>query len=78
MFRKAVALGAVAMVCAHNHPSGDPQPSAEDIRITKRLVEASKVLDIRILDHVIIGDPDAGYGTGHCSLRESNLVDFSD
>ena len=44
------------MVLVHNHPSGDPEPSAEDIKTTERLYEAGKLLGIRVLDHIIIGD----------------------
>lgn len=44
------------MILVHNHPSGDPTPSIEDIQITKKLIEGSKILDIEILDHIIIGD----------------------
>ena len=79
VFRGAITSGAAAVVVAHNHPSGDPTPSAEDIRITRQLVEAGRVLDIRVLDHVVIGRPNAaGNGTpGFLSMRECGLVDFS-
>lgn len=55
IFRKAVSLLAASMILIHNHPSGDAMPSQEDIAITRKLVEAGKLLDIAILDHVIIG-----------------------
>lgn len=55
VFREAVRLGAASMIVAHNHPSGDPTPSPEDIAVTKVLVEAGKLLDIELLDHLIIG-----------------------
>ncbi|WP_246105484.1 RadC family protein [Sporomusa termitida] len=55
LFRKAVRLLAASIILVHNHPSGDARPSQEDIDITRRLVEAGKLLDITILDHVIIG-----------------------
>lgn len=58
VFREAVREGASSIIVAHNHPSGDPQPSPEDIEVTKQLVEVGKMLDIPVLDHVIIGDPD--------------------
>ena len=79
VFRGAIVNNAAAVVVVHNHPSGDPTPSAEDIRITRQLVEAGKVLSIRVLDHVVIGRPDAaGTGTpGFLSLREAGLVDFN-
>ena len=56
IFREAVREGAVGIIVAHNHPSGDPEPSAEDIAVTAKIVEAGKLLEIKVLDHVIIGD----------------------
>lgn len=55
VFRRAVRLMAAAVMLIHNHPSGDPMPSKEDIALTKRLVEAGKIMDIPILDHIIVG-----------------------
>jgi DNA repair protein RadC len=55
VFRDAVRRTAAAVVVAHNHPSGDPSPSAEDLRITTELVEAGRLLDIELLDHLVIG-----------------------
>lgn len=49
------------MVLGHNHPSGDPQPSHEDKTLTKRLVQAGKVLGIDVLDHIIVGDGSQAY-----------------
>jgi DNA repair protein RadC len=69
VFRPAIQDGAVSIIVAHNHPSGDPSPSANDIRITKNLVEAGKIIQIGVIDHLIVGS------TTH-SLRESGLVDF--
>ncbi|OFV89550.1 MAG: hypothetical protein A3J75_05075 [Acidobacteria bacterium RBG_16_68_9] len=54
VFRPAVLYSAASIVVAHNHPSGDPAPSEEDITITKRLVEAGELLGIGVLDHVIV------------------------
>ncbi|MEO0071420.1 MAG: JAB domain-containing protein, partial [candidate division WOR-3 bacterium] len=54
VFDAAVHDHAPAIVVAHNHPSGDPTPSEEDIRLTKRLIEAGKVLGIKLVDHIII------------------------
>ena len=54
VFEPAVALHAASIIVAHNHPSGNLEPSAEDIEITKRLVHAGKILDISIVDHVIV------------------------
>lgn len=56
VFSKAIKRSAAGIIVAHNHPSGDPEPSAEDIAITKRLSEAGRVLGIKLLDHIIIGD----------------------
>ncbi len=56
VFRSAVREAAAALVLVHNHPSGDPTPSREDLEITDRLVEAGGVLGIRVLDHVVIAD----------------------
>lgn len=58
VFRIAVREGASSIIVAHNHPSGDPEPSPEDLAITKRLVRLGEELDLPVLDHVIIGDPD--------------------
>lgn len=55
-FKAAILSNAHAVILCHNHPSGDPSPSREDREITRRLVEAGKLLGIEVLDHVIIGD----------------------
>jgi DNA repair protein RadC len=56
IFKLAVKRSASAILCVHNHPSGDPTPSPEDIAVTKRLLEAGRVLGIDVLDHIVIGD----------------------
>lgn len=56
IFREAVKRSAASIICAHNHPSGNPTPSPEDIEVTKRLTEAGALMGIEVLDHVIIGD----------------------
>ncbi|MFC4409896.1 DNA repair protein RadC [Chungangia koreensis] len=56
IFREAVKRSAASIICAHNHPSGNPNPSPEDIEVTQRLTEAGKIMGIEMLDHVIIGD----------------------
>ena len=56
VFAPAVKRGAAAVVVAHNHPSGDPSPSRQDIEVTARLIEASRVLGIKLIDHVIVGN----------------------
>lgn len=58
VFRDALALGASAIVVAHNHPSGDPTPSADDRAVTARLMRAGDLLGIELLDHLVVGDPD--------------------
>lgn len=55
LFRAALKANAAAMIVAHNHPSGDPAPSPEDIQVTRKLVEAGKLMDIEVLDHIVIG-----------------------
>jgi len=64
VFGPAIRLGAAAILVAHNHPSGDPSPSADDIAVTRRLDEAGAILGIPLLDHVVIGQD------GYCSLRD--------
>ena len=68
IFREAVRDGACSIIVAHNHPSGDPTPSPEDIDVTKRLVEAGKLMDIPVLDHVIIGYED------HFSFSRKGMI----
>ena len=68
VFRAAIAIGAARIAVAHNHPSGDPTPSREDIELTKRLRDAGELLGIKVLDHIIIGD---GH---HVSLAEMGYM----
>ena len=56
VFQKALLANAVSIILMHNHPSGDPSPSKQDIEITRRLSEAGKLIGIEVLDHIIIGD----------------------
>lgn len=56
IFQKALLANAVSIIVMHNHPSGDPKPSREDVEVTKRLVEAGKILGVQVLDHIIVGD----------------------
>jgi len=60
IFRHAIIQSAYAVVVVHNHPSGDPAPSAADIRITRSLREAAQLLQINLIDHIILGSPDGG------------------
>jgi DNA repair protein RadC len=56
VFKAAIRCSAAAVILVHNHPSGDPQPSADDLRITARLRDAGRVVGIEVLDHVVVGD----------------------
>jgi DNA repair protein RadC len=64
VFRAAIVASAASIVLMHNHPSGDPSPSQADLKITRELVEAGRLLGIELLDHVVIGNP------SHASLRD--------
>ena len=75
VFSAAIRHAAAGLILAHNHPSGDPTPSTEDLRVTRQLVEASRILGIRVLDHVILGR-ETDQRPGHFSLREKGLVTF--
>jgi len=55
IFREAIRENATSIIVAHNHPSGDPTPSPEDVHVTQRVIEAGKLLDIELLDHIVIG-----------------------
>ena len=68
VFRPAVEYGAAAIILAHNHPSGDTQPSPEDIKITGQLQQAGRMMEIEILDHLIIGEE------GFVSLKEKGIL----
>jgi len=68
VLRPAILTAAAAMVMVHNHPSGDPEPSEEDLRLTVRFAEACRLMGIELLDHVILG------AAAHVSLRERGLL----
>jgi DNA repair protein RadC len=55
VFKEALKLNSAALIVVHNHPSGDPTPSAEDVLVTRQIVEAGKLLDVDVLDHLVIG-----------------------
>lgn len=76
VFKEAVRACAAAVVLVHNHPSGDSTPSSQDIKITRQIIEAGRVMDIDVLDHVIVGAPGRGAADGFTSLRESGMVSF--
>ncbi len=68
-FRPAILDGATAVILCHNHPSGSPAPSSEDVAVTRTLVRAGQSIGIPVLDHVIIGDT-------NLSMRESGFIEF--
>jgi DNA repair protein RadC len=68
LFRAAIRRSSASILCAHNHPSGDPTPSPEDIALTKRLAEAGELLGIELLDHLVIGD------NRYTSLKETGCL----
>ena len=67
IFQKALLANAVSIIVMHNHPSGDTRPSKEDVEVTKRLVEAGKIIGIQVLDHIIVGDD-------YSSLKEKGYM----
>ncbi len=68
IFKEAIIHNSASVVLAHNHPSGDPEPSDEDLTITKRLVKSGKILGIEVIDHIIIGK------TNFSSFKERGLI----
>ncbi len=75
VFRAAIRESASAVVCVHNHPSGDPAPSAPDTHVTRLLREAAKAVDIELIDHVIVGRTGADpIGRGYFSFREAGML----
>ena len=68
MFRPAIEMGASYLVIAHNHPSGDPEPSDADIALTARMVEAGELVGIHIIDHIIVAEH------GWISLKQKEIM----
>ncbi|WP_083842027.1 RadC family protein [Fictibacillus macauensis] len=68
VFKEGLKKSAASFICFHNHPSGDPSPSREDIDVTRRLAECGKIIGIELLDHIIIGD------LKYVSLKEKGYV----
>jgi len=68
VFKDAIVHSAASVVLAHNHPSGDPEPSEDDIKITNKLVESGRILGIEVIDHIIIGK------NNFCSFKERGLI----
>ena len=70
VFRRAIIEGSAAIVIVHNHPSGDPEPSMDDIKICTVLLEAARIIDIKLLDFMVIG------ASGYVSFMEKNVGGF--
>lgn len=68
VFKNAVRRSAASVILIHNHPSGDPSPSSEDIELTRRMIEAGNIMGIEVLDHVIVGE------YNQCSLKGRGLI----
>ena len=73
ILRPVITRGAYGFILIHNHPSGDPSPSRADVSVTERLVEASNLMQVKFLDHLIIGKPMPGR-TAYYSFREAGLI----
>ena len=73
IFKPAISHSAYAFVLAHNHPSGDPAPSDVDLRLTRRVAECARMLQIQFLDHVILGSPQEGRA-GYFSFKEAGIM----
>ena len=65
---RALKLDAKSVIIAHNHPSGNPTPSESDVGMTEKLVAASKLVQVPLLDHLVLGSPDSGGGNGYISI----------
>ena len=75
VFKIALRWSAASVIVAHNHPSGDPAPSKEDIDVTRKLIEAGRILSVPLTDHIIVGD-EALFSPGFHSVRRSGVVAF--
>ncbi|NLB69285.1 MAG: DNA repair protein RadC [Lentisphaerae bacterium] len=75
VFRVALRWSAASIIVAHNHPSGDPTPSREDLEVTRKLVEAGRIISIPLTDHVIVGDEQL-FPPGFYSVRRNGVVAF--
>lgn len=69
VFRFSILKAVSSIILSHNHPSGNAEPSEEDLKITRRLVEAGKIIGIEVLDHIVIGDRDSFY-----SFKERGII----
>jgi DNA repair protein RadC len=73
IFKPVITHSAYSFILVHNHPSGDPSPSEADLRLTRRILEASRILQLHLIDHVIIGAPAAGR-SGYFSFKEGGVI----
>jgi DNA repair protein RadC len=69
VFKRALLCNAAAIICVHNHPSGDPEPSQKDIRVTRLLEEAGTIMGVKVLDHIIIGNR-----SKYVSLKQKGII----
>src|SRR5260221_2068295 len=73
VFEPVIAFSAYAFIIVHSHPSGDPSPSEADLRLTRRIVEASRILQLQLIDHVIIGSPAPGTNS-YFRFKETGVI----
>lgn len=74
VYRGAILLAAAHVLLVHNHPSGDPCPSADDIRCTREIAKGGQILGIPLIDHVIVGEKTSNHPRGFVSLKELGLM----
>ena len=74
LFRFAIMQGTANIICCHNHPSGDTEPSEDDLRLTARMKECGHLLGIEVLDHIIIGNNTPATGKNYLSMKERGLI----
>lgn len=74
LFRRAISVSCVRVILAHNHPAGDPSPSAQDIEATRSLAAAGKIVGIEVVDHIVVGQRTATRTRDWLSFREANLM----
>ena len=74
IFKPAIVMSACHIILAHNHPSGDPSPSSDDIQSTRQIIKAGQVLGIPLLDHVVIGKQTEKHPSGYVSLKQLGIL----
>jgi DNA repair protein RadC len=73
VFKPAIVISAYSFIMVHNHPSGDPSPSEADMRLTRRILEAARILQVNLVDHIIIGAPEPGRSE-YFSFKEAGVI----